>query len=213
MKKTIKVLIVDDSEVVRIGLRNLLAMYPSMEVVGEADCADKAVQLTMENEPDVVLMDIRMPCKSGITACKEILKKSPSTSVIMLTSYDDDKAIYESIMAGASGYVLKEISSQEIISAIELVADGKSLLDPNITSKLFRRLRDMQDHNRINELSEQEKQVLFLIAEGKTNKEIAEKMVLSEKTIRNYVSQILSKLDVSNRAEAAAYAVRYQLGK
>ena len=211
MSKKIKVLLVDDSEVVRLGLRSLLSMYDNMEVVGEADCADDAVELGKEKKPDVILMDIRMPCKSGIEACSEILEVLPDTSVIMLTSHDDDEAIYDSIMAGASGYVLKEISSKELINAIEQVAEGKSLLDPKTTAKLFNKIRNSEEEKKINQLTEQEKQVLSLIAKGRTNKEIASVMILSEKTIRNYVSQILSKLEVNNRAEAAAFAVKNKI--
>lgn len=154
-----------------------------------------------------------MPGKNGIEASKEILKVYPETSIIMLTSHDDDQAIYDSIMAGASGYVLKEIAAQELINAIEQVADGKSLLDPSTTAKLLKKLRSSEEENKIKELTEQEKQVLCLIVEGKTNREIANKMVLSEKTVRNYVSQILLKLGVNNRTEAAALAIRCQLKK
>lgn len=212
MDKTIKVLLVDDSEVVRLGLRSLLSMYPFMDMVGEAASGKDAVNLALSRRPDVVLMDIRMPEQSGIEACKEILSLLPSTSVIMLTSYDDDEAIYDSIMAGASGYVLKEISAQDLIHAIKQVASGKSLLDPSITTKLLKRIRNSEEARKIGELTEQEKLVLLHIAKGKTNREIAAAMVLSEKTVRNYVTQVLAKLELNNRAEAAAFAVRYRLG-
>lgn len=212
MEKTIKVLLVDDSEVVRLGLRSLLGMYSFMEVVGEAASGKDAVNLAVSHRPEVVLMDIRMPDQSGIEACKEILTIIPDTSVIMLTSYDDDEAIYDSIMAGASGYVLKEISSPDLINAIKQVANGKSLLDPSITTKLLKRIRNSEEARKISELTEQEKQVLAHITKGKTNREIAASMVLSEKTVRNYVTQLLAKLELNNRAEAAAFAVRYRLG-
>ncbi|WP_206812950.1 response regulator transcription factor [Paradesulfitobacterium ferrireducens] len=212
MDKTIKVLLVDDSEVVRLGLRSLLSMYPFMDMVGEAASGKDAVNLALSRRPDVVLMDIRMPEQSGIEACKEILSLLPNTSVIMLTSYDDDEAIYDSIMAGASGYVLKEISAQDLIHAIKQVASGKSLLDPSITTKLLKRIRNSEEARKIGELTEQEKLVLLHIAKGKTNREIAAAMVLSEKTVRNYVTQVLAKLELNNRAEAAAFAVRYRLG-
>lgn len=211
MKKNIKMIIVDDSEVVRLGLKSLLSMYPHLEIVGEAANADQAICLTKEKRPDVILMDIRMPQKSGISACKEILSLYPHTSIIMLTSYDDDEAIYESIMAGASGYILKEISSDDIIHSIEEVAKGRSLLDPAITAKVFKRMRMTEIEKKIQELTAQEKQVLSYISQGLTNKEIAKVMVLSEKTIRNYISQIFSKLEVHNRAEAAVFAVRNHL--
>lgn len=207
METTIKILLVDDSEMVRLGLHSLLSMYSNMEIIGEAACADDAIQLAIQQKPDIVLMDIRMPNKSGINACKEIKINSPSTSIIMLTSYDDDESIYNSIMAGASGYVLKEISSQELIGAIEKVAEGKSLLDPTLTATLFKKLRGSEEALKIRELTPQEKQILRFIAQGKTNKAIADLMMLSEKTVRNYTSHIFSKLEVSNRAEAAAFAV------
>ncbi|GBF10611.1 response regulator transcription factor [Tepidibacillus sp. HK-1] len=213
MDKKIKLLLVDDSEMVRMGLKSLLTIYPRIEIVGEAASGDEAIALSIEKKPDVILMDVRMPHKSGIEACKEILKIQPSTYVIMLTSHDDEEAIYDSVKAGASGYILKEICSQDLIRAIEAVVEGKSLLDPTITTKLLRKIRQSEEAKKINELTYQERQVLCLIAEGKTNREIAETMVLSEKTIRNYVSQILVKLEVNNRAEAAAFAVRYHLNE
>jgi two-component system, NarL family, response regulator DevR len=213
MDKKIRLLLVDDSEMVRIGLRSLLTIYPRIEIVGEAASGDEAVSLSISQKPDVILMDVRMPQKSGIEACKEILKIRPSTYVIMLTSHDDEEAIYDSVKAGASGYILKEICSQDLIRAIETVVEGNSLLDPTITTKLLRKVRQSEEGKKINQLTFQERQVLCLIADGKTNREIAELMILSEKTIRNYVSQILAKLEVNNRAEAAAFAVRYHLNE
>lgn len=211
MEKKIKVFLVDDSEVVRMGLQSLLSMYDTIDVVGEAGCADDAIKSVKEKKPDIVLMDIRMPCKSGIEACSEIKKVAPTTAVIMLTSYDDDKVIYNSIIAGASGYVLKEISSKELVKAIEKVAEGKSLLDPSITTKVLNRIRSIEEKSKIDDLTRQEKLVLYYVSQGKTNKEIASIIALSEKTIRNYISQILSKLEVSNRVEATAYAVRFNI--
>lgn len=212
MNTTIRVLLVDDHEVVRVGLRSLLSMYPKIEIVGEAANADQSIELAMRKKPDIVLMDIRIPGKSGIDACREIKKMLPSTNVIMLTSFDDENEIHESILAGASGYILKEIGSQDLIHAIEEVAEGKSLLDPKITDKVFRKIRETkQEESALAGLTYQEKQILSLIAKGKTNREIAEIMILSEKTIRNYVSQILDKLNLHNRAEAAAFAVRHHL--
>lgn len=211
MTKKISVLLVDDSEVVRLGLRSLLAMYPDMEVVGEAAHANVAIQLAMEKKPNVILMDIRLPCRSGIEACKEITKVCPECAVIMLTSYNDEETIYESILAGAQGYVLKDIAARELMHAIEQVAAGQSLLDPAITFKLFKRIRGAEDKNKMQVLTPQERQVIVLIARGKTNREIAQAMILSEKTVRNYVTQILAKLELNNRAEAAAFAVRHQL--
>lgn len=213
MDKKIKLLLVDDSEMVRIGLKSLLTIYPEIEIAGEAASGDEAVSLAVTEKPDVILMDVRMPRKSGIEACKEILKIQPSTYVIMLTSYDDEEAIYESVKVGASGYILKEICAQDLIRAIKTVVEGNSLLDPTITTKLLRKIRQSEEAKKINQLTYQERQVLCLIAEGKTNREIAKAMILSEKTIRNYVSQILAKLEFNNRAEAAAFAVRYHLNE
>ncbi|MCF6094914.1 response regulator transcription factor [Microaerobacter geothermalis] len=208
----IKLMLVDDHEVVRVGLRSLLSVYDHIEVVAEACHAEEAIRFALEKKPDIILMDVRMPGQSGVDACREILKHLPSTHVIMLTSYDDEEIIYQSILAGASGYILKEINSQDLIHAIEAVSEGKSLLDPAITTKVLQKIRrsNEEDH-KLHDLTPQEKQVLTLISQGMTNREIAETMMLSEKTIRNYVSQILSKLEVHNRAEAAAFAVRHHL--
>ena len=211
MGREISIFLVDDSELVRLGLRSLLSMYPGMKVVGEAGNAQEAIRLATEIKPQIILMDVRLPHGSGIEACRQIRKDLPGTFVIMLTSYDDDTAVYESIMAGASGFILKEISSQDLVRAIEQVADGKSLLDPSITGKLLNRIRSAERSDRLRGLTHQEKQVLQLIAQGKTNREISELMNLSEKTVRNYVTQVLAKLELKNRAEAAAFAVRYGL--
>lgn len=208
----IRLMIVDDHEVVRLGLRSLLSMYPTIEIVGEAANANHSIALALQKKPDIILMDIRMPEKSGIDACREIKKVLPSANLIMLTSYDDEEAIHKSILAGASGYVLKEIGSQELIHTIEAVAEGKSLLDPAIAAKLLRKIREKdEEENELAKLTHQEKQLLSLIAKGKTNREIASVMILSEKTIRNYVSLILDKLNLHNRAEAAAFAVQHHL--
>lgn len=145
MDKKIKLLLVDDSEMVRIGLKSLLTIYPEIEIAGEAASGDEAVSLAVTEKPDVILMDVRMPRKSGIEACKEILKIQPSTYVIMLTSYDDEEAIYESVKVGASGYILKEICAQDLIRAIKTVVEGNSLLDPTITTKLLRKIRQSEE--------------------------------------------------------------------
>src|SRR5690554_1854870 len=210
--ETIRILIVDDHEVVRIGLRSLLERIGQFEVVGEAASAQEAIELTRSRKPDVVVMDIRMPDGSGIEACRAIRSESQDVKVIMLTSYTDDEAIFASVMAGASGYVLKQIGSHELVEAIRTVAAGGSLLDPSITGKVLERMRGMsRDQQHHEKLTDQELRILRLIADGRTNKEIAEALYLSEKTVRNYVSSILSKLNLSNRAEAAAYAVRRHL--
>lgn len=210
-----KVLVVDDHEVVRLGLVSLIQRHPEFTVVGEAGAADEAVQKTWELRPDIVIMDIRMPNGSGIEACREICRLYPGTKVLMLTSYADDEAILASIKAGASGYVLKEIGSQSLISALRSVAGGGSHLDPGITKKVLDHMRELSQEPAQEAdpagLTEQEKKILALIAEGKTNREIAESVFLSEKTVRNYVSSILSKLNLSHRSQAAAYAIRNRL--
>lgn len=208
----ITVLLVDDHQVVRLGLKSLLSLYPNIEVVGEAANSQESVKLAQSLKPDIILMDIRMHGESGIDACKKIVSLIPGMKVIMLTSYDEEEIVYEAIMAGASGYILKEIESEELIKAIETVAAGQSLLDPNVTLKVMERLRNKSfEDQKLNSLTGQEKQVLALIAKGKTNKEIGEAMHLTEKTIRNYVSQIFLKLELSNRAQAAAFAVKNKL--
>ncbi|MEW6049018.1 MAG: response regulator transcription factor [Bacillota bacterium] len=209
----VRILIADDHEVVRIGLRSLLERFPDFVVVGEAASGVGAVELVDRVLPDVVIMDIRMPEMNGVDACRRIKEKHPEVKVIMLTSYPDDEAVFGAVMAGASGYVLKQVGSTELVDAIHTVARGESLLDPSVTGKLLERVRmltseDQQPHEKLNV---QERRILALIAEGKTNREIAEALYLSEKTVRNYVSMILSKLGLANRAEAAAYAVRQKM--
>lgn len=210
-----KIMLVDDHEVVRVGLAALLRRRGDFEIVAEAAAAEEAVEKAAQTRPDVVIMDIRMPGGSGTEACRRIREVSPQSKVIMLTSFADDNAVIESIIAGASGYVLKEIGSDAIIDAIERVSRGESLLDPAVTEKVFAHMRNqasgkggLQDT-----LTEQEKKILSLIGLGKTNREIAETIFLSEKTVRNYVSNIFAKLNLNNRAEAAAYAVRKGLVK
>jgi DNA-binding NarL/FixJ family response regulator len=211
----LRILIVDDHEVVRIGIKTLLGRHTQFQVVAEAGNAQDALQQAIQHKPDVVIMDIRLPGRSGIEATQEIIKNLPETKVIVLTSYAEDALLFDAILAGASGYVLKQIGSGELVQALERVGRGESLLDPAVTQKVFDRVRKTAREAQgtaFAALTERELQVLALIAEGKTNKEIAEKVFLSEKTIRNYVSSILDKLNVANRAEAAAYAVKHNLG-
>lgn len=205
----IRVLIVDDHAVVRMGLKALLELHEQFQVVGEAACGEDALEMAKQYRPEVVVMDIRMPGMNGIEACQEIMSESPGIKVIMLTSYADDEAIYASIMAGASGYVLKQTDNNQLIEAIERVARGESLLDPHITGRVLSRMKSVATEKQ-NEakLSDTEKKILVLISEGKTNKEIAETVFLAEKTVRNYVSKIFSKLDLANRASAAAYVTK-----
>jgi len=209
-----QILLVDDHEVVRLGLKSLLEHNDKFEVVAEASTAKEAVRKVEEYYPDVVLMDIRLPGVSGIEACQEITDRWPDVRVVMLTSYAEDDMLFSAIRAGASGYVLKQIGAEDLITAIEAASRGEALLDPAVTQRVFQEVRRAvkeEEAAAFAKLSQQEKHVLALVSEGKTNREIAETLFLGEGTVRNYVSSILSKLDVSNRAEAAAYAVTHNL--
>jgi DNA-binding NarL/FixJ family response regulator len=209
-----RIILVDDHEVVRLGLKSLLERHPQFEVVGEAGSARDALEQVAATEPDVVVMDIRLPGTSGIEACEQIVDQYPNTKVIMLTSYAEDEMLFSAIRAGASGYVLKQIASEELVKAIEAVGRGEALLDPAVTQRVFQEVRRAvkeEEASAFAHLSQQEKHVLLLVSEGKTNREIAKNLFLGEGTVRNYVSSILSKLGVNNRAEAAAYAVEHSL--
>lgn len=209
-----RIVLVDDHEVVRLGLKSLLEHRENFEVVGEAASAREAVEQVARHRPDIVLMDIRLPGASGIEACEEITAQYPNTRVIMLTSYAEDEMLFSAIRAGASGYVLKQIAGEDLIKAIEAVGKGEALLDPAVTQRVFQEVRRAvkeEEASAFANLSQQERHVLMLVSEGKTNREIAKALFLGEGTVRNYVSSILSKLGVSNRAEAAAYAVEHNL--
>ncbi|MFN2120721.1 MAG: response regulator [Anaerolineales bacterium] len=209
-----RILLVDDHEVVRLGLKSLLERHPQFEVVGEAGSAREALEQVAALKPEVVLMDIRLPGTSGIEACEEIVNKYPGTRVIMLTSYAEDEMLFSAIRAGASGYILKQIGSSDLVKALEAVSRGEALLDPAVTQRVFQEVRRAvkeEEASAFAHLSQQEKHVLLLVSEGKTNREIAKSLFLGEGTVRNYVSSILSKLGVNNRAEAAAYAVEHSL--
>jgi two-component system response regulator DevR len=209
-----RILLVDDHEVVRLGLKALIERHPDMEVVAEAASATEAVAKCEAFKPDVAVMDIRLTGTSGIDACREITERLPEIKVIMLTSYAEDEMLFAAIRAGAAGYVLKQAGGQDVIRAIETVAQGKALLDPALTERVFvevRRAAREQENSAFIQLTEQERRVLALVADGKTNREIAQDLHLGEGTVRNYVSNILSKLGVSNRAEAAAYATKHNL--
>ena len=209
-----RIILVDDHEVVRLGLKSLIERHPHFEVIGEAGNAKEALEQVERLLPDVVLMDIRLPGTSGIEACEEITRKFPEIRVIMLTSYAEDDMLFSAIRAGASGYVLKQIGADELIRAIEAVGRGEALLDPAVTQRVFQEVRRAvkeEESLAFSTLSQQEKHVLVLVSEGRTNREIAKSLYLGEGTVRNYVSSILSKLGVSNRAEAAAYAVEHSL--
>jgi DNA-binding NarL/FixJ family response regulator len=207
----LKVMLVDDHEVVRQGLRSLLEAEGDIEVVAEADSGPSAVSLASTHQPDVIVMDVRMPEGSGVEACRAIRDERPDAQVIMLTSFSDDEALFNSIMAGAAGFVLKQIRGHDLVDAIRTVANGKSLLDPDVTKRVLERLRkakfDEKDP-KLARLSPQEERILDMIGEGLTNREIAERIHLSDKTVKNYVSAILQKLEVARRAEAASYVAR-----
>jgi DNA-binding NarL/FixJ family response regulator len=204
-----RVMIVDDHEVVREGLRTLLGKQKTLSIVGEAATMKDAVETAARARPDVVIMDIRLPDGSGIEACRSIREARPQTGVIMLTSYADDEALFASIIAGASGYILKDAKSQTVLDAVSAVAQGRSLLDPTVTGKVLERVRKGPEEDpKLASLTEQERKVLGHVAEGKTNREIGEIMFLSEKTVKNYVSRILDKLGLARRAEAAAYMAK-----
>lgn len=208
------ILLVDDHEVVRLGLKALLEHNDQFQVVAEAGTAKQAVEMVEKFHPDVVLMDIRLPGTSGIDACKEITERWPDVRVVILTSYAEDEMLFSAIKAGASGYVLKQIGAEGLITAIEAACRGEALLDPALTQRVFQEVRRAvkeEESAAFSSLSQQEKHVMALVSEGKTNREIAEALFLGEGTVRNYVSSILAKLGVSNRAEAAAYAVEHNL--
>lgn len=209
----IRILLVDDHEVVRRGLRTLLMRKGAFAVIGEAGSKSEAIREAARLQPDLVIMDVRLPDGTGVEACQAIRTQNPNIKVLMLTSFPDEEFLFSSIQAGAAGYLLKDIKSDDLVAAIRKVAAGQSLIDPAMTQKLLERLRSPQPsrpQDRLSILSPLEYRILELVAEGKTNKEIAEKLHLSDKTVKNYVSTIFSKLDVNRRAEAAAYLASHR---
>jgi two-component system response regulator DevR len=203
----IRVFVLDDHELVRTGLRTLLEDEDDMEVVGEAGTAREALRLIGQLNPDVAILDVRLPDGNGIEVCREIHSRAPFVRALMLTSYSDDEALFSSIMAGASGYVLKEVGSGDLLGDIRRVSEGVSLLDPALTQELFERLRkDKEAESRLTVLTPQERRVLEFIAQGKSNRQIAQELYLAEATVKNYVSSLLSKLGMRRRTEAAVYA-------
>jgi len=211
MAKALRIELVDDHEVVREGLKALLEAEKDLTVVGEAGTVGEAVRRVGYDGPDVVVLDVRLPDGSGIEACREIRARWPGVKVLMLTSFADDEALFSSIMAGASGYVLKQIKGTDLVDSVRRVGRGESLLDPEMTARVFRRIRGEEpDDPLLARLSKQERRILELIAEGLTNRQIAERMFLAEKTVKNYVSNVLAKLDMGRRSEAAAYAARLE---
>jgi two-component system, NarL family, response regulator DevR len=208
----LRVLLVDDHEVVRSGVRAMLQSTEDIIVTAEAGSVREAVDEADRTRPDVVVMDVRLADGSGIEATREIRANHPKTAVVMLTSFADDEALFASIMAGAAGYVLKQVRGNELVRAIRTVGAGGSLLDPAVTSAVLDRLRKgkhLLKDEKLARLSPQEERILSLVADGKTNKEIGDELHLAEKTVKNYVSSILSKLEVARRAEAAAYLARH----
>lgn len=215
MAEPVGIFLLDDHELVRRGVRDLLSVEDDLTVVGEAATADEALQRIPQTKPDVAILDVRLGDDSGmaggIEVCRDIRSAHPEIACIMLTSFADDEALFASIMAGAAGYVLKQIRGCDLVNAIRRVAGGGSLLDPAVIAKVFERVRSPQNQDDpLAVLSAQEHRILELIAEGKTNRQIGETMFLAEKTVKNYVSHVLTKLGMERRTEAAAYAARLE---
>ena len=204
----------DDHEVVRLGLRTALESEEDIEIVGDLGDATVALREAEISRPDVVLMDVRMPGLGGIEACRMLKEQLPETRVVMLTSYSDEEAVFAAIMAGAAGYLLKNTGRAELLDAVRSAARGDSLLDPGVTTRVLSRFRDLAEKEQDREvasLSEREKEVLALVAAGKTNREIAEALIISDNTARNHVSRILDKLGLNRRSEAATFAAQHGL--
>ncbi|MEW6305944.1 MAG: response regulator transcription factor [Verrucomicrobiota bacterium] len=211
LTQPIRVLLADDHEVVRIGLRTLLSRYNNIQIVGETATAADTVAEASRTKPDVVLLDVRLPQGDGFDACRQILGTSTGAHVLFLTSFADDDTIFEAIAAGADGFLLKEVSGEELVRAIEQVASGQSILDPAVTRRVMGRVKqggEPAGQNKMDMLSAQERRVVALVAEGKTNKEIAVSLGLSDKTIKNYLSNVLEKLKLSRRSQVAAFYVQ-----
>lgn len=207
---TIKVFLLDDHEVVRVGLRQLLEEEPDIEVVGEASTASQARARVPALRPDVAVLDVRLPDGDGVTVCRDIRSSmDPPPACLMLTSFSDDEALFDAIMAGAAGYLLKQVSSNDLVGAVRRLATGESMVDPALTAAVLERLRrgPEQEDPRYASLTEQERRILDLIAAGMTNRQIAQSMFLAEKTVKNYVSGMLRKLGMERRTEAAVFAV------
>ena len=212
--KPITVFLLDDHEIVRRGVRELIEAEPGLSVVGEAGSAVDALHRIPAARPDVAVLDVRLPDGSGVEVCREVRSQLPGLACLMLTSFSDDDALFEAIMAGASGYVLKQIRGNDLITAIRRVARGESLLDPTVTSKVLHRLRHpSEEDERLAKLTPQERKILDLIAEGATNRQIGTELHLAEKTVKNYVSNMLMKLGMSRRTEAAVFAVKAGAGR
>src|SRR4051812_11322958 len=208
---TIRVFLLDDHEIVRRGVRELLEANDDIEIVGEAGTAEEAMARIPALKPDVAVVDMRLPDGNGVEVCREVRSRDETIQCLVLTSFADDEALFDSIMAGAAGYLLKQIKGTDLVDAIRRVASGQSLLDPEITTRVLERLRKgPEEDERLSRLTDQERKILDLIAEGLTNRQIAERMFLAEKTVKNYVSNLLSKLGMERRTEAAVFAARLQ---
>jgi two-component system response regulator DevR len=206
----VRVFLLDDHEIVRRGLRELLESEDDITVVGEAGTAEEALARIPATAPQVAVLDVRLPDGDGVEVCREVRSRHPEIQCLMLTSYADDEALFSAIMAGASGYILKQVKGSDLIDGVRRVAAGESLLDPSVTRRVLERLRTKPEDDELAGLTDQERRILDLIAEGLTNRQIGERMFLAEKTIKNYVSNLLSKLGMSRRSEAAAYAARLE---
>jgi two-component system response regulator DevR len=209
--RPLRLLVVDDHEVVRQGLVALLDRRPGFEVVAQAGSVAESIDQARLHRPDIVVMDVRLPDGSGVEACRAIRYELPETRVIMLTSFPDDEAVLSAIVAGASGYLLKQIRARDLVAALEAVGRGESLLDPAVTERVLERVRRIAaggTNDELSVLTSQERKILMLVAEGKTNKEIAADVFLSDKTVKNYVSSILAKLNLERRAQAAAFVAK-----
>src|SRR3984957_10452402 len=208
-RRTIGVFLLDDHEIVRRGVRELLEAEPGIEVVGEAGTAASALARIPALRPDVAILDVRLPDGDGVSVCRDVRSRMPEVACLMLTSVDDDEALFNAIMAGAAGFVLKDIRGTDLVGAVRTVASGQSMLDPTAASHLMARLRDAATkHDPLEGLTKQERRILELIGEGLTNRQIGERMFLAEKTVKNYVSALFAKLGMERRTQAAAYAVR-----
>jgi two-component system, NarL family, response regulator DevR len=205
---TTRVFLLDDHEIVRRGLRELLEQEGDLEIVGEAGSAEEAYARIPPTRPDVAVLDVRLPDGNGVEVCREIRSRHADIHCLMLTSFADDEALFSAIMAGASGYLLKQVKGNDLVDAVRRVGRGESLLDPSMTARVLERLRRPPEQDELAGLTDQERRVLDLIAEGLTNRQIGDRMYLAEKTVKNYVSNLLAKLGMSRRTEAAAYAAR-----
>jgi len=211
--KVIRVFVLDDHEIVRRGVAELIGAEPDLEVVGEASTAAEAIRRIPAAQPDVVVLDARLPDGSGIEVCREVRAEHPEIRCLILTSYDDDEAIFAAVLAGASGYVLKQIRAAHLLDAIRQLAAGRSLLDPDVTEALLRRIRNgTKEDPRLASLNEQERRILDLITEGLTNREIGERLFLAEKTVKNNVSVLLAKLGMQRRTQVAALGAQINRG-